>query len=128
WMRKYQEQRAESRGLTVELCVALALAVIGTIVVSALAMAGLATIAAYEYVSITTKIVMPAGYWQDIFYRRVVECGLFTVAAVIGTAVYKTWQLADGGGRCVARLLGGTRLIDAECDQDHKRLLNIVEE
>lgn len=127
-MRKYEEQRETARGLTAELYVLLAIAIAGTIIVSTIAMAGLATIAAYGYVSSTTKIVMPDGYWTNIFYNRLAQCGIFTTLAVAGTAAYKTWQLADGGGRCVARLLGGTRVSDSEEDPSRKRLLNVVEE
>jgi Zn-dependent protease with chaperone function len=127
-MRKYHEQRDQARGLTTELCVLLGVAVVGTIVVSTVAMAGLATWAAYGYVSSTTKIVMPAGYWTGIFYQRLIQCGIFTTLAVMGTAVYKTWQLAEGGGRCVARLLGGVRIEATETEPARKRLLNVVEE
>ncbi len=137
-MRKYHEQRAEARGLTTELCLLLGIAVIGTIAVSTIAMAGLATFAAYEYVAKTTTIKMPEGYWENIFYQRLIQCGLFTVAAVVGTAIYQTWKLTEGGGRHVARLLGGTRvtpLPPAEgngtrpCeDQNCARLLNVVDE
>ena len=48
-MRKYHEQRDEARGLTVELCLLLALAVIGTIVISSLAMAAVGTLAAHAF-------------------------------------------------------------------------------
>src|ERR1044072_9057672 len=114
-MRKYEQQRSEARGRTGELCFLLGLAVIGTIAVSALAMAALATYAAYSYVSATTTIRMPDHYWEGIFYRRLTECSIFSVLAVVGTAVYHTWQLTEGGGRGVARLLGGTRLFNP-CD------------
>lgn len=127
-MRKYHEQRDEARGLTVELCLLLAIAAVGTILVSTIAMAGLVTFGAYEYVANTTTIKMPEGYWQGIFYHWLVQCGVFTVVAVVGTAVYQTWQLTEGGGRHVARLLGGTRII-APCDDTNcTTLLNIVEE
>jgi Zn-dependent protease with chaperone function len=127
-MRKYHEQRDEARGLTVELCLLLGIAVIGTILVSTIAMAGLATFGAYEYVANTTTIKMPDGYWPGIFYQRLIQCGIFTVVAVVGTAIYQTWQLADGGGRHVARLLGGTRIINPCDDPKHTQLLNVVDE
>jgi len=127
-MRKYHEQRDEARGMTVELCLLLAIATIGTIVVSTVAMAGLATFAAYEYVATTTTIKMPSGYWQNIFHDRLVQCGVLTMLAVIGTVVYQTWQLTDGGGRHLARLLGGTRVTNPSEDPNHTKLLNVVEE
>ncbi len=127
-MRKYHEQRASARGLTTELCLLLGIAVIGTIAVSTVAMAGLATFAAYEYVARTTTIKMPDGYWFNIFYQRVVQCGMFSVTAVVGTAVYQTWKLTEGGGRHVARLLGGKRIANPCEDEHHTRLLNIVDE
>src|SRR5581483_11395776 len=127
-MRKYHEQRDEARGLTVELCLMLAIAAIGTIAVSTVAMAGLATFAAYEYVANTTTIKMPAGYWESSFYHRIAQCGIFALAAVVGTAIYQTWQLTEGGGRHLARLLGGTRITNPSNDLNHTKLLNIVEE
>src|SRR5437868_7934406 len=127
-MRKYHEQRADARGLTTELCLQLAIAVIGTIAISTIAMAGLATFAAYEYVATTTTIKMPTGYWENIFYQLLVRCGVFTTIAVLGTAVYQTWQLTEGGGRHVARLLGGTRIANPSNDPNQTKLLNVVEE
>src|SRR3954468_4810744 len=109
-MRKYHAQRDEAPGLTGELCLLLAIAVIGTIAISSLAMAVLATLGAYEYVASTTKIKMPAGYWESIFVQRLMQCSVLTAVAVVGTAVYQSWQLAEGGGRRVARLLGGARI------------------
>jgi Zn-dependent protease with chaperone function len=127
-MRHYHEQRAQARGLTTQLCLALALAVVGTIAVSALAMAAVATAAAYGYLSTVTTIVMPAGYWRNVFYDRVLQAGVLTLLAVVGTAVYRSWQLAGGGGRLVARALGGTRVSTADNDPGSLRLLNVVEE
>src|SRR5262249_15144085 len=127
-MRKYDKQREESRGLTVELCLVLALAVIGTIAFSAIAMSFLATGAAYEYLSYTTKIQMSDAYWRDVFFNRLVQCGVLTVVAVVGTGVYKSWQLADGGGRELARALGGTRLSEAGGDPELLKVLNVVDE
>ena len=127
-MRKYHEQRDEARGLTTELCLLLAIAVVGTIVFSSVAMAGLATYAGYGYLSVTTSIEMPPGYWTGIFFHRLTQCGVATVLAVLGTAAYKSWQLADGGGRAVARSLGGTRIIDGDNDPGRLKLRNIVEE
>src|SRR6478609_1113707 len=118
-MRKYHEQRDEARGLTVELCLLLALAVIGTVVISSVAMAAIATLAAHGYVSYTTTIKMPAGYWENIFVHRLIQCGILTVLAVVGTAVYQSWQLAEGGGRHVARMLGGKRITSPTDDLEH---------
>src|SRR5262245_49548191 len=127
-MRKYHEQRDEARGLTTELCLLLALAVIGTIVVSAVAMAAVAVAAGYGHLSATTNIKMPADYWQGVFFSNLLRAFVITLLAVAGTAIYKSWQMAEGGGRCVARLLGGTRVVDADKDAGHTRLLNVVEE
>jgi Zn-dependent protease with chaperone function len=131
-MRKYHEQREEARGLTTELCLALAVAVIGTIVVSAVAMAAIITIGAYGYISTVTSFEMPAGYWENVFWTRLTQCGVLTLLAVVGTAAYKTWQLTDGGGRTVARSLGGIRISepgnDAAKDASRLKVLNVVEE
>jgi Zn-dependent protease with chaperone function len=127
-MRKYHEQRDEARGLTTELCVLLAIAVIGTIAVSTVALAGAATSLAYVYLKGLTDFIMPDGYWMGVFYDRLVPCGVLTLLAVAGTALYKSWQLIDGGGRSVARSLGGIRLTDAGNDAGLLRALNVVEE
>lgn len=127
-MRKYHEQRDEARGLTVELCLVLAVAVIGTIALSALAMAAITTAAAYGYLSTVTNIVMPADYWRHVFCERLIQCGVLTVLAVGGTAAYQSWQLAEGGGRSVARSLGGTRVGDLGNDPGRLKVLNVVEE
>jgi Zn-dependent protease with chaperone function len=127
-MRKYHDQRDEARGLTTELCLLLALAVIGTVAISAIAIAALSIGASYAYLSATTNIQMPDGYWRNLVYERVVVSFVLTLLAVAGTATYRSWQMADGGGRCVARLLGGTRIIDAEKDPAQTRVLNVVEE
>jgi Zn-dependent protease with chaperone function len=127
-MRKYERQREEARGLTVELCLLLTIAVLGTIAISSLAMAGLATFGAYEYVASTTKITMAKGYWENIFLQRLMQCSVLTVVAVLGIAIYQTWQLAEGGGRHVARLMGGTRVTSPCDDVERTKLLNVVEE
>lgn len=127
-MRKYHEQREQARGLTTQLCLALALAVVGTIAVSAVAMADIVTAAAYGYLAVVTDVVMPAGYWRNVFDERVLPCGVLTLLAVVGTAVYRSWQLAEGGGRFVARALGGARVSHAGDDPGRLRLLNVVEE
>ena len=127
-MRKYQEQRDDARGLTVELCLLLAVAVVGTIVVSAVALALVATVAPYAYVSTMTTMVMPAGYWEDLFWRRLTETSVATLLLVLGTAIYKSWQLTDGGGRSVANAMGGKRIIDGASDPAHVKVLNVVEE
>src|SRR4029077_389303 len=40
----------------------------------------------------------------------------------------KSFQLAEGGGRLVARSLGGTRVLEKANDLNHRKVLNIVEE
>jgi Zn-dependent protease with chaperone function len=127
-MRKYQEQREDARGLTTELCLLLAVAVVGTIVVSALAIAVVATVAPYEYMSNVTTMAMPPGYWQGIFWLRLVQSGVLTTLLVVGTAAYKTWQLSEGGGRAVATSMGGARLHPGVTDPSHVKVLNVVEE
>src|SRR5687768_14981962 len=118
-MRKYQENRDEARGLTTELCLLLALAVVGTIVISTLAIAAVAAAAPYAYVSTTTTMVMEDGYWMHLFWQRLLQTGVLTTLLVVGTAVYKTWQLAEGGGRAVATSMGGKRLLAGDADPAH---------
>jgi Zn-dependent protease with chaperone function len=127
-MRKYQEYRDDARGLTTELCLLLAFAVVGTIGISTLAIAAVAAAAPYAYVSTTTTMVMEDGYWMHLFWVRLGQTGLLTTLLVVGTAVYKTWQLAEGGGRAVAASMGGKRLLTGDADAAHVKVLNVVEE
>src|SRR6476620_10791025 len=110
-MRKYDQYRDEARGMTTGLCALLAVAVVGTMVVSALALAGVTVVSAYAYLSASTSVKMPAEYWQNVFSHRLIEAGALTVFLVGGTALYTWYQLAEGGGGWVARSLGGTRVM-----------------
>jgi Zn-dependent protease with chaperone function len=127
-MRKYHVQRDEARGLTTELCLLLALAVIGTIAISALAFTALSLGLSYAYLSATTTIKMPDDYWRNLVYERLLLSFVLTLIAVAGTALYRSWEMASGGGRCVARLLGGTRIIDADKEPAQTRVVNVVDE
>ena len=127
-MRKYQEYRDEARELTTGLCVLLAVAVVGTIVVSALALAGVAVFGSYAYVSATTSIKMPLAHWYQLYLDRLAGAGVLTTLLVVGTALYKSYALAEGGGRLVAKSVGGTRVSDSDQDPALGRLRNVVEE
>ena len=127
-MRKFHEYRDEARGMTAGLCALLAVAVIGTVVVSALALAGISVASTYAYLSATTNIKMPAEHWRGLFFARLGEAGALTGLLVGGAAVYTWFRLADGGGGWVARSLGGTRIAADASDPAQKRLINIVEE
>jgi Zn-dependent protease with chaperone function len=127
-MRKYQEYRDGARGMTKELCFLLAIAVTGTIVLSALAIASVTVAAAYGYQSALTKIDTSSEHWSEVFLQRFLVAGGLLMFTVIGTAVYRTMQLAEDGGRGVARSLGGTRVLGDAIDPGHVKVLNVVEE
>ncbi len=127
-MRKFHEYRDEARGMTAGLCALLAVAVVGTVVVSALALAGVSVASTYAYLSATTNIKMPAEHWRGLFFARLGETGILTALLVGAAAVYTWFRLADGGGGWVARSLGGTRITGDDSDPARKRLINIVEE
>lgn len=127
-MRQYHESSDAARGMTTQLCLLLAVAVVGTIVVSAVAVAGVTIAVAYGYLAATTTIEMPAGYWPDLFAQRFLQAGVVTALLVVGTAVYHTRQLAEEGGGWVARSLGGTRVRPGATDLSHVKVLNVVEE
>jgi Zn-dependent protease with chaperone function len=127
-MRKYQEYRDGARGMTRELCFLLAIAVSGTIVLSALAIAMMTVAIEYGYLSAFTTIEMPFEHWSDRFLQRFLLAGGLLTLTVIGTAVYKTSQLAEEGGRGVARSLGGTRVLGDATDPGHVKVRNVVEE
>jgi Zn-dependent protease with chaperone function len=127
-VQKYHQYREDAHELTTGLCILLALAVVGTIVVSALALAGVTVFGSYAYVSATTSIKMPFAHWQQMFLDYLRDAGILTTLLVVGTALYKSWQLAEGGGRGVAKSMGGTRVSDLDADPGRRRLRNIVEE
>jgi Zn-dependent protease with chaperone function len=127
-VRKFQEYRDQAQELTTGLCLLMAVAVIGTIVVSAIALAGVTVGGAYGYVSATTNIKMPFAHWKEMYVSRLSDFGILTTLLVVGVALYKSWQLAEGGGRLVAKSLGGTRINDLDTDLGHQRLRNVVEE
>lgn len=127
-MRKYQEYRDDAHALTAEFCVLLAIAVLGTIVVSTLALAAVAVLGPYVYLSLTTTIKMPPEHWRDMFFGRLWGAGALTSLVVAGVAAYKSFQLAEGGGRFVAQSLGGIRVLPGGDDPGHRKVLNVVEE
>lgn len=127
-MRKYQAYRDSARGMTSELCILLAIAGTGTIVLSSLAIAGIIVGVSYEYLTTMTTMEMPEGHWTDLFVQRSLMAGGVLTLTVIGTAVYRTSQLAEDGGRAVARALGGTRILRDTTDPEHIKLLNVVDE
>ena len=122
-MRKYQEYRDDARGMTTTLCLLLAVAVTGTIVVSAMATAGVTVAVAYGYMSAMTRFEVSAGHWQNLFSQRLLQVGVLTTLLVVGTAVYRSVQLKEGGGRWLARSLGGTRVHADATDPSHVKLI-----
>ncbi len=127
-MRKFHQYRDEARGMTAGLCVLLAVAVVGTIVVTAVALAAVTVGGSYAYLSLTTNIKMPPSYWQGIVLHRLYAIGGLTTLVVGAVAAFRAYQLAEGGGDWLARSLGGVRVLSLSADTDQKRLLNIVEE
>ena len=127
-MQKFYEYRDNALGMTTSLCALLAVSVIGTIVVSSVALAAVAIYSSYLYLSAVTSIKMPFDHWRDLFFSRLWQSGLLTTCTVLGVAIYKTMQLADGGGRFLAKSLGGTRVSDIDDDLNRRKALNIVEE
>jgi Zn-dependent protease with chaperone function len=127
-VRKYQQQRDEAQEITTELFVVLAVAVLGTIAISTLALAAVAVAGPYAYLSITTNIEMPLEHWRELFFNRLLAAGALTALLVGGVAAYKSFQLAEGGGRMLARSLGGTKVPQDTADAEHRKVLNVVEE
>lgn len=127
-MRKFQQYRDQARGMTVGLAVLLFGGVACTLVVATLALAAITVASTYGYLRATTQIEMPPGHWQHMFVERLLPAGSFTLLLVLGTALYKSYQLAQGGGDWVARSLGGKRIVTSLADGPQRRLVNIVEE
>src|ERR1700694_4706616 len=81
-VRKFHQYRDEARELTTGLCVLLAIAVVGTILVSALALAGVAVFGSYAYLSATTSIKMPLAHWYQMYLHRLGDAGILTTLLV----------------------------------------------
>jgi hypothetical protein len=96
-VRKYLQYRDDARELTTGLCILLAIGVVGTVVVSALALAGVTVFSSYAYLSVTTSVKMPSDYWYHVFLERLRDAGVLTTLLVVGTAFYKSCKLAEGG-------------------------------
>jgi Zn-dependent protease with chaperone function len=127
-MQKFYEHRDNALGMTSSLCALLAACVIGTIIVSSIALAAVAVGSSCAYLSASTSIRMPFEHWRDIFFSRLVQAGVLTTCSVVGIAIYKSLQLAEGGGRFLARSLGGTRVLEADDDLNRRKALNVVAE
>ena len=127
-MLNFHDRQDEARGTTKALCLLLAFSVVGTIVVSAVALAGVAVASSYGYLSAITNISMPPAHWRDLFLHRFFEALALSTFVVAGVAIYKSLQLAEGGGRLVARSLGGTRVLESGDDLGRRKVVNVVEE
>ena len=127
-MLNFYRHQDDARKTTKGLCFLLVLSVVGTIVVSAVALAGVAVVSTRAYLSATTNIAMPFSHWRDLFLDRFVAALVLSMLVVAGVAIYNSFQLAEGGGRLVAKSLGGTRVLEKANDLGHRKLLNIVEE
>ena len=127
-MRKYQQFSEDARELTGSLCGLLALAALGTVIVSAIAMAAVAVASSRAYLGATVRMEIPPDYWSHLYLQRLFESAVLITLVVAGTAIYRTIQLREGGGQLVARLAGGTRVHRDASDLSHRKLLNVVEE
>ena len=56
-----------------------------------------------------------------------VGLSLLTLGIIVGTSLWRLWQLRDGGP-ALAALLGARRIDPASRDTDERRLINVVEE
>src|SRR5262245_62359219 len=106
-MRNFHDHQQKAHELTNSLCALLVVSVIGTIALSAIALAGVAVGSTYAYLAATVNIKMPADYWRHMFFERLVQAGALTTATVLGVDIYKTLRIAEGGGSAIARELGG---------------------
>ncbi len=127
-MRKFQQFSEDARELTFNLIVLLVIATIGTVVVSATAMAAVAVAGSWAYLAATFRVELPADYWSHLYLERLLEAAVLITLVVAGTTIYRTLQFREGGGRFVARLAGGTLVHHDSSDLSHRKLLNVVEE
>jgi Zn-dependent protease with chaperone function len=127
-MQHFHDHQQKAQELTSSLGTLLVISVIGTIALSALALAGVAVGTTYAYLAATVHIKMPPEHWRHMFFDRLTQAGVLTTLTVVGVALYKTLRLAEDGGRAVARSLGGTRVAADTVDLNHRKALNVVEE
>ncbi len=105
-MRNFYQHQDDARGMTKALCLLLALSVVGTIVVSAVVLAGRRVVSTRGYLSATTNITMPFSHWRALFLDRFVQALILSTLAIAGVAIYKAFQLAEGGGRTRRQIAG----------------------
>ena len=97
-MRNFFEQQDHARRLTFRFATILALATVGTILVTGIALAALVTLLSIAHVRATTNIQLDQQYLLNEYLSR---CWLgvgVSCTIVLGTALFKTFQLLDGGG------------------------------
>src|SRR5262245_53488425 len=91
-MLNFRRHQEDARGKSSGLCFLLVLSVVGTIVVSAVALAAVAVVSTHAYLSAATNIAMPFSHWRDLFLHRFIESLVLSMLAVAGVAIYKSLQ------------------------------------
>jgi Zn-dependent protease with chaperone function len=103
-------------------------AALGTVVTTGAALGALLTFLPMAQVMLTTNIELDSEYWAGVLPTRCWTALAAAFVIVFGVAIFRTVQLFQGGGRELARQLGGTLVWQDARHPKHRQLLNVVEE
>ena len=123
-IRNFFERQDETRRLSVRLAAVLA----GSVLATALVLAGLATILTLLQVVVTTNFEVDPKYWLAVFANRFWLATFFAGPIVIGVAVQKTLPALESGETEIARQMEGKRVQTFETETQYQQLINVVEE
>jgi Zn-dependent protease with chaperone function len=134
-MLDFFEQQDAARRRTWRMAAILVGMVLGTILATAVVLAGLTTVLGQLYVSATTTFKVDYAYLLNQFIDRFwIVTGVAGVA-VIGIAVHRSLKALESGGVEVARQMGGTRVAargesaaPGGENLRYQQLMNVVEE
>lgn len=127
-MRDFYQRQDAAKDETIWLIAFLVAATTITIVAFGMIAAFTSVVLGMAYMSLITNMKLPADFFSQAFLSRAWWGTGVAAAVVIGTTLYRSWQYAQGGGRTVAKLLGGHRLLEMESNPTEKQVLNIVDE
>ena len=127
-MRDFYDRQEDAQIRSEWLLVMMITAAVVTTVVFAVAASLITVLLSMGYMWLIVGTHQPADYFWQTFVERMALFGPATAVVVIATTLYRCWQLAEGGGRTLARELRGTRISEITSDPNEKMIVNVVEE
>ena len=97
-MRDFFERQDAARRLSGRMAAVLAGAVLGTVLTTAVVLAGLATMLALLQFVATTRFEVDPEYWRGAFVDRLLLATVMTGIIVVGLIVQRTLRAREWGG------------------------------